>query len=74
MYFIVSIILIALLIVTILLVDKIVTIKRLEENQIAWDEYSKDMTFDEKNQCYLEWCERRKAEKHWEHYYFPRMQ
>lgn len=59
--------------VAILLVDRIVTNKRIDENQKAWNEYSKGMTFDEKNQCYLEWCERRKTEKNWGYYYFPRM-
>lgn len=59
--------------VTILLIDKAISNKRLEENQIAWNEYSKEMTFDEKLEHYIEWCERRKVEKGWENYYFPRM-
>ena len=59
--------------VTILLVDKAISSKRLEENQIAWNEYSKEMTFDEKLEHYIKWCERRKVEKGWGNYYFPRM-
>ena len=59
--------------VTILLIDKAVSNKRLEENQIAWNECSKEMAFDEKLEHYIKWCERRKVEKGWENYYFPRM-
>ena len=54
-------------------VDKIITTKRLKLNQTAWDEYSKNMTYWEKYNCYLEWCTRRKAENNWRFYYFPRL-
>ena len=32
-----------------LITDKIITEKRLKENQIAWDEYSKNMSKSEKD-------------------------
>ena len=54
-------------------VDKIITTKRLKLNQKAWDEYSKNMTYFEKRNCYVEWCTRRKIENNWEFYYFPRL-
>ena len=54
-------------------VDKIITTKRLKLNQTAWDEYSKNMTYFEKRNCYVEWCTRRKIENNWGFYYFPRL-
>ena len=54
-------------------IDRIVTRKRVAENQRAWDEYSKGMTKEEKLSVYSTWCELRRAENGWEHYYFPRM-
>ena len=54
-------------------IDYIITRKRLKENQKAWDEYSKGMTMDEKDKAYMEWCRRRRYEKRWEFFYFPRM-
>lgn len=56
-----------------LTVDKVITNKRMKENQASWDEYSKNMTFEEKMGCYLDWCEQRKLEKGWDYYYFPKM-
>lgn len=53
--------------------DIIITNRRLEENQEAWDEYSRDMTKQEKLSCYNEWVSRRKFEKGWKYYYLPRM-
>jgi len=55
-----------------LMVDRVITKKRLRENQLAWNEYSKNMTFDEKIDCYIDWCKQRKLEKGWRFYYFPR--
>lgn len=57
-----------------LIADRIYTWKKLEENQIAWDEFSKDMAFDEKLDVYLEWCEERKAKTGNSYYYFPRIE
>ena len=54
-------------------IDKIITTKRLKLNQTAWDEYSKNMTYFEKCNCYIEWCTRRKTENNWGFYYFPRL-
>lgn len=55
------------------IVDSIITNKRLKQNQIAWDEFSKNMSCKDKKQCYLEWCHKRKIEKGWHNYYFPKM-
>ena len=54
-------------------IDKIITTKRLKLNQTAWYEYSKNMTYWEKYNCYLEWCTRRKEENNWRFYYLPRL-
>jgi len=54
-------------------IDRIVTRKRVAKNQRAWNEYSKGMTKEEKISVYLTWCELRRLENGWEHYYFPRM-
>lgn len=54
-------------------VDRIVTNKRIKENQIAWDNFSKNMTYDEKIKYYLKWCNEQKWKKGWHHYYFPRL-
>ena len=54
-------------------IDKIITTKRLKLNQTAWYEYSKNMTYFEKCNCYLEWCTHRKTENNWRFYYFPRI-
>lgn len=54
-------------------VDFFVTRKKLNRNQKLWDEYSKDMTFDEKMGCFTDWLEDNK-EKHGDNfYYIPRM-
>lgn len=55
-----------------LITDKIITEKRLKENQIAWDEYSKNMSKSEKDDCYLEWYNERKMQMGWSNFYFPR--
>ena len=54
-----------------LIADKIITAKRLKENQIAWDEYSRNMSKSEKDACYLEWCNERKRQMGWRFFYFP---
>lgn len=51
--------------------DRIITTKRLKENQIAWDEYSRNMNKSEKDACYLEWCNERKMQMGWSFFYFP---
>lgn len=52
--------------------DRITTNKRIKENQIAWDSFSKNMTQNEKLECYLKWCDEQKYTKKWQNYYFPR--
>lgn len=52
-------------------IDRIVTRKRVAENQRAWNEYSKGMTYEEKCEIYFEWCTLRKIENGWSYYYFP---
>lgn len=54
-----------------LIADKIIAEKRLKENQIAWDEYSKNMSKFEKDDCFLEWCNERKMQMGWRFFYFP---
>lgn len=54
-----------------LIADKIITTKRLKENQIAWDEYSRNMSKSEKDACYLKWCNERKMQMGWSFFYFP---
>lgn len=56
-----------------LLIDKITTDKRLKQNQKEWDEYSKNMTSDEKFREYLPFCFSQKAKYGWGYYYLPKM-
>ena len=49
----------------------IITAKRLKESQIAWDEYSKNMSKSEKDDCYLKWCNEQKMQMGWSNFYFP---
>ena len=53
--------------------DALVTDIKLKRNQLLWDEYSKNMTYDEKTDCFLDWLERNKAEHGDDFYYTPRM-
>lgn len=53
--------------------DRHITQTRLEQNQKAWDEYSKGMTDSEKLDCYELFCEEQKVKNHWQFYYFPKM-
>lgn len=46
---------------------------KLKRNQLLWDEYSKNMTRDEKMDCFIDWLERNKAEHGDDSYYIPRM-
>ena len=56
-----------------LVVNRIYTKRKLQENQQRWDEYSKNITYEEKMEVYLKWCEERKASTGNKFYYFPRM-
>lgn len=53
--------------------DRHITQTRLEQNQKAWDEYSKGMTDSEKWDCYELFCREQKVKNHWQFYYFPKM-
>ena len=55
------------------IVGRIIDNKRLKETQTAWDEYSKNMSKQEKDACFIEWCTERKIENRWKFFYFPRM-
>lgn len=55
------------------LIDKVITNKRLKQNQKEWDEYSKNMTDDEKLREYLPFCFSQKAKYGWGYYYLPKM-
>lgn len=45
--------------------------KYLRENQEAWDEYCKDMTFRERQECFPDWIKQRKEETGHEYYWIP---
>lgn len=45
--------------------------KYLRENQEAWDEYCKDMTFRERQECFSDWIKQRKEETGREYYWIP---
>lgn len=53
--------------------DRCKTRTRLDQNQKAWDEYSKGMTDSEKWDSYELFCEEQKTKNGWEFYYFPKM-
>ena len=59
--------------ITYMIADSVTTAKRTKENQIAWNEYSKDMSPIEKYGLYFEWCLARKLENGWKYFYFPIM-
>ena len=54
-------------------IDALITRKKLKRNQLLWDEYSKDMTHDEKMECFLEWLHDNKAKHGDSFYYIPRI-
>lgn len=60
-------------IIVYLSISHIITLKRVNENQKAWNEYSKDMSDNEKMDCFYDWLSARKVEKGWKHYYIPKM-
>lgn len=45
--------------------------RKLKENQEAWDNYCKDMTYKERSRCFLEWCKQRKRKTGNYFYWFP---
>jgi hypothetical protein len=51
----------------------IITNKRIKDNQQAWNEYSKNMSHDEKLGCFIDFLYARKAENGWEFLYIPKM-
>ena len=53
------------------IVDKHITNKRLKINQRDWNEYSKDMSIDEKRENINAFLLRQKAKYHWGHLYVP---
>lgn len=53
--------------------DRHITQTRIEQNQKAWNEYSKGMTDNKKWDCYLLFCEEQKVRNGWRFYYFPKM-
>lgn len=46
--------------------------RKLKENQEAWDNYCKNMTYKERSRRFLEWCEQRKRQTGNYFYWFPR--
>lgn len=53
--------------------DALTKRKKLKINQFLWDEYSKNMTYDEKMDCFTDWLENNKAKHGDEFYYIPKM-
>lgn len=53
--------------------DTLITRKKLKRNQLLWDEYSKNMTHDEKMDCFLEWLQDNKQKYGDDFYYIPKM-
>ena len=45
--------------------------RKLKENQEAWDNYCKNMTYKERSRYFLEWCEQRKRKTGNYFYWFP---
>ena len=54
-------------------IDRYITQTRLNQNQKAWDEYSKGMSFNEKLDSYLLFCEEQRVKNGWDNYYFPKI-
>ena len=64
----------AILFVLVLIVwDRYITQTRIKQNQKAWDEYSKGMSFSEKLDIYEQFCEEQKMKNGWKFYYSPKM-
>ena len=69
----IEILIAAVFLLTLYFADRIITGKRLRENQSAWDNYCKDMTFSERLECFDDWVLQRKYEEGWGFYYIPLM-
>lgn len=53
--------------------DRFITQTRLNQNQKAWNEYSKGMSFSQKSDSYLQFCKEQKEKNRWNYYYFPKI-
>ena len=53
--------------------DDVITRKRLSQNQKEWDEYCKDMTLNERGDCFIDWCKEQKVKNGWRLLYIPNM-
>ena len=69
----VSIISAILFILVFVVLDRYITQTRVKQNQKAWDEYSKGMSFSEKLDSYEQFCEEQKLKNEWDYYYFPKI-
>lgn len=56
-----------------LVADRIITNHRLEINQRAWDEYSKNMTRKQKEDIFIEWIDEQQKKHGWGFKYIPRI-
>lgn len=56
-----------------ILIDDIITWKRLAINQREWEEYSRGMDYFEKAEKYLQWCKGNMIKHGWKHKYYPRL-
>ena len=51
--------------------NRYITRQRLAINQKEWDEYSKDMTYQEKHDCFNDFLFEQKAKHNWNYLYIP---
>lgn len=54
-----------------ILIDSILTQKRVATNQREWNEYSQEMDLFEKTEKYLPWCKKNMIKHEWKHKYYP---
>jgi hypothetical protein len=55
------------------IIDRIITLKRLEINQKEWDEYSAGKSLKWKLDNFVDFSIENKYKHGWPYYYFPRM-
>lgn len=66
-------IIIVIFVFTFFIIDRIITLKRLEINQKEWDEYSAGKSFEWKLDNFLDFVIENQHKHGWSYYYFPRM-
>lgn len=64
---------IGLIFTILLIVDHFVDAHNLKISQREWDDYTSQMTLEEKMLIYLDWTLENKIKHGWSHYYYPRL-